>query len=61
MYSCLFVFLQFSLLLDLFVQLQLIVDLEVFKVFEANATFSALAHFLDVLFDVLERVDFAYT
>jgi hypothetical protein len=39
----------------------LIVDLEVFKVFEANATFSALAHFLDVLFDVLERVDFAYT
>ena len=52
--------LQCSLLLDLLVRLDLIVDLQVLEVFETDTTFGALAHFHDILLDVLERVDFSW-
>lgn len=50
--------LQLSLFLDFIIRLQLVIDLEIFKVFEPDTAFCSLAHFLDILFDVLERVNF---
>ena len=46
--------LHFPLLHDLFVRLDLIADLEIRPGFEAHAALGALAHFGDVLLDVLE-------
>lgn len=46
--------LQSPLLDFLFVALHLIADLEVRPVLKADAAFAALAHLVDVLFDVFE-------
>lgn len=50
--------LQCSFLLDLLICLDLIVDLEVLKAFKTDTALTTLAHLHDILFDVLERVDF---
>lgn len=52
--------LQVSLLLNFFVRLHLVIDVEVLEALQADTAFRAFAHFHDVLLDVLERVDFAY-
>lgn len=52
--------LQLPLLRHLSERLDLITRLEAFPALKAHATLGALAHFLDVLLDVLERCDDAY-
>lgn len=47
-------------LLVLFVCLQLVVDLQILKVFEPDATLRALPHFHDILLDMLEGIHFTY-
>jgi hypothetical protein len=49
-----------SLLKYLLVCLDLISVLKIIEPFHAYAAFGVLAHLLDVLFHMLERVDFAY-
>lgn len=53
--------LQCSLLLDLIICLNLIVDLQIMEVFEADTALGTFAHFHNVLLDMLERVDFTWS
>lgn len=48
---------QVPLLLNFFIRLDLIVDLEVLEIREADAALGSLAHLLDVLLDVLQGVE----
>jgi hypothetical protein len=53
--------LEVSLLIDLFVALDVVTNSKVGPAFEADTTFRVFAHFGHVLLDVLQRRNRAYT
>lgn len=53
--QCMYI-LQAPSLLDLFIRLNLVIWLEILKVFQANTTFCSLAHFLDILLHMFQSV-----
>lgn len=55
-FLCMHVLLQVPPLLYLFVRLNLVIRLETLKVFQADAAFCSLAHFLDIFLHMFEGV-----